>query len=59
MAIDNVISNVSGTNVYSISGDQGYEITVSLKLDVEGNKTLENDKFVTSTLTLDQAEEAG
>jgi len=23
--IDNVISNVSGTNVYSISGDQGYE----------------------------------
>lgn len=23
--VDNVISNVSGTNVYSISGDQGYK----------------------------------
>ncbi len=56
--IDNVISNVSGTNVYSISGDQGYENNrITEAYDVEGNKTLENDKFVTSTLTLDQAEE--
>ena len=56
--IDNVISNVSGTNVYSISGDQGYENNrITEAYAVEGNKTLKNDKFVTSTLTLDQAEE--
>ena len=56
--IDNVISKVSGTNVYSISGDQRYENNrITEAYAVEGNKTLENDKFVTSTLTLDQAEE--
>ena len=56
--IDNVISHVSGTNVYSISGDQGYENNrITEAYAVEGNKTLENDKFITSTLTLNEAEE--
>ena len=56
--IDNVISNVSGTNVYSISGDQGYENNrITEAYAVEGNTTLDNDKFVTSTLTLNEAEE--
>ena len=56
--IDNVISNVSGTNVYSISGDQDYKNDrIKEAYAVEGNKTLGNDQFVTSTLTLDEAEE--
>ena len=56
--IDNVISNVSGTNVYSISGDQDYKNDrIREAYTVEGNETLGNDQFVTSTLTLDQAEE--
>ena len=56
--IDNVISNVSGTNVYSISGDQGYKNDrIKEAYAVEGNETLGNDQFVTSTLTLDEAEE--
>ena len=56
--IDNVISNVSGTNVYSISGDQDYKNDrVKEAYAVEGNETLGNDQFVTSTLTLDEAEE--
>ena len=56
--IDNVISNVSGTNVYSISGDQDYKNDrIREAYAVEGNETLGNDQFVTSTLTLDQAEE--
>ena len=29
--VDNVISNVSGTNVYSISGDRGYKTTALRK----------------------------
>ena len=38
--IDNVISNVNGTNVYSISGDQGYENNrITEAYAVEGNKT--------------------
>ena len=56
--IDNVISNVSGTNVYSISGDQDYKNDrIREAYAVEGNETLGNDQFVTSTLTLDEAEE--
>ena len=56
--IDNVISNVSGTNVYSISGDQDYKNDrIKEVYAVEGNETLGNDQFVTSTLTLDEAEE--
>ena len=56
--IDNVISNVSGTNVYSISGDQDYKnARIKEAYAVEGNETLGNDQFVTSTLTLDEAEE--
>ena len=56
--IDNVISNVSGTNVYSISGDQDYKNDrIREAYAVEGNETLGNDQFVTSTLSLDQAEE--
>ncbi|KJQ61587.1 SIALI-17 repeat-containing surface protein [Streptococcus cristatus] len=56
--IDNVISNVSGTNVYSISGDQDYKNDrIKEAYAVEGNETLGNDQFVTSTLTLDEAEE--
>ncbi len=50
--VDNVISNVSGTNVYSISGDQGYKndrITQAYK--VAKSETLKNDQFVTSTIT--------
>ena len=56
--IDNVISNVSGTNVYSISGDQDYKNDrIKEAYAIEGNETLGNDQFVTSTLTLDEAEE--
>ena len=56
--IDNVISNISGTNVYSISGDQDYKNDrIKEAYAVEGNETLGNDQFVTSTLTLDEAEE--
>ncbi|RSJ75773.1 Immunoglobulin A1 protease precursor [Streptococcus cristatus] len=56
--IDNVISNVSGTNVYSISGDQDYKNDrIKEAYAVEGNETLGNDQFVTSTLTLDETEE--
>ena len=56
--IDNVISNVSGTNVYSISGDQDYKNDrIREAYAVEGNESLGNDQFVTSTLTLDQASE--
>ena len=56
--IDNVISNISGTNVYSISGDQDYKNDrIREAYAVEGNETLGNDQFVTSTLTLDEAEE--
>ena len=56
--IDNVISNVSGTNVYGISGDQDYKNDrIKEAYAVEGNETLGNDQFVTSTLTLDEAEE--
>ena len=56
--IDNVISNVSGTNVYSISGDQDYKNDrIKEAYAVEGNETLGNDQFVTSTLTLDEIEE--
>ena len=56
--IDNVISNVSGTNVYSISGDQDYKNDrIREAYAVEGNETLGNDQFVTSTLSLDEAEE--
>jgi len=56
--IDNVISNVSGTNVYSISGDQDYKNDrIKEAYAVEGNETLGNDQFVTSILTLDEAEE--
>ena len=56
--VDNVISNVSGTNVYSISGDQDYKNDrIKEAYAVEGNETLGNDQFVTSTLTLDEAEE--
>ena len=56
--IENVISNVSGTNVYSISGDQDYKNDrIKEAYAVEGNETLGNDQFVTSTLTLDEAEE--
>ena len=52
------ISNISGTNVYSISGDQAYNNDrITEAYAVEGNQTLENDKFVTSTLTLNEAEE--
>ena len=55
--IDNVISNVSGTNVYSISGDQDYKNDrIREAYAVEGNETLGNDQFVTSTLSLDEAE---
>ena len=56
--IDNVISNVSGTNVYNISGDQDYKNDrIREAYAVEGNETLGNDQFVTSTLSLDEAEE--
>ena len=56
--IDNVISNVGGTNVYSISGDQDYKNDrIREAYAVEGNETLGNDQFVTSTLSLDEAEE--
>ena len=56
--IDNVISNISGTNVYSISGDQDYKNDrIREAYAVEGNETLGNDQFVTSTLSLDEAEE--
>ncbi|RSJ72889.1 SIALI-17 repeat-containing surface protein [Streptococcus cristatus] len=56
--IDNVISNVSGANVYSISGDQDYKNDrIKEAYAVEGNETLGNDQFVTSTLSLDEAEE--
>ncbi|WP_241209407.1 ZmpA/ZmpB/ZmpC family metallo-endopeptidase, partial [Streptococcus sp. DD11] len=56
--IDTVISNISGTNFRSISGDQGYDNTrITEAYVVEGNEGLENDKFVTSTLTLEEAEE--
>ena len=56
--IDNVISNVRGTNVYSISGDQDYKNDrIKEAYAVEGNETLGNDQFVTSTLSLDEAEE--
>ena len=56
--IDNVISDVSGTNVYSISGDQDYKNDrIKEAYAIEGNETLGNDQFVTSTLTLDEAEE--
>ena len=56
--IDNVISNISGTNVYSISGDQDYKNDrIKEAYAVEGNETLGNDQFVTSTLSLDEAEE--
>ena len=55
--IDNVISNVSGTNVYSISGDQDYKNDrIKEAYAVQGNETLGNDQFVTSTLSLDEAE---
>ncbi len=56
--VDNVISNVSGTNVYSISGDQGYKndrITQAYK--VAKSETLKNDQFVTSTITQEEMEE--
>ena len=56
--IDNVISNVSGTNVYSISGDQDYKNDrIKEAYAVQGNETLGNDQFVTSTLSLDEASE--
>ena len=56
--VDNVISNVSGTYVYSISGDQGYKndrITQAYK--VAKSETLKNDQFVTSTITQEEMEE--
>ena len=56
--VDNVISIVSGTNVYSISGDQGYKndrITQAYK--VAKSETLKNDQFVTSTITQEEMEE--
>ena len=56
--VDNVISNVSGTNVYSISGDQGYK-TTALRKHIKGCKseTLKNDQFITSTITQEEMEE--
>ncbi len=58
--IDNVISNVSGTNVYSISGDQDYKNDrIKEAYAVDTNETLGTISLVTSTPTLDDRREAG
>ena len=54
--IDNVLSNVSGSRVYSISGDQGYKNDrITNAYAVEGIETLAEDPFASSKLSLEQA----
>ena len=56
--IDNVLSNVSGSRVYSISGDQGYiNDRITNAYAVEGIETLAEDPFASSKLSLEQAQD--
>ena len=56
--IDNVLSNVSGSRVYSISGDQGYKNDrITNAYAVEGIETLAEDPFASSKLSLEQAQD--
>ena len=56
--IDNVLSNVSGSRVYSISGDQGYKNDrITNAYAVEGIETLAEDPFTSSKLSLEQAQD--
>ena len=56
--IDNVLSNVSGSRVYSISGDQGYKNErITNAYAVEGIETLAEDPFASSKLSLEQAQD--
>ena len=56
--IDNVLSNVSGSRVYSISGDQGYKNdSITNAYAVEGIETLAEDPFASSKLSLEQAQD--
>ena len=56
--IDNVLSNVSGSRVYSISGDQGYKNDrITNTYAVEGIETLAEDPFASSKLSLEQAQD--
>ena len=55
--IDNVLSNVSGSRVYSISGDQGYKNDrITNAYAVEGIETLAEDPFASSKLSLEEAQ---
>ena len=55
--IDNVLSNVSGSRVYSISGDQGYKNDrITNAYAVEGIETLAYDSFASSKLSLEEAQ---
>ena len=55
--IDNVLSNVSGSRVYSISGDQGYKNDrITNAYAVEGIETLADDSFASSKLSLEEAQ---
>ena len=56
--IDNVLSNVSGSRVYSISGDQGYKNDrITNAYAVEGIETLAEDPFASSKLSLEEAQD--
>ena len=56
--IDNVLSNVSGSRVYSISGDQGYKnARITNAYAVEGIETLAEDPFASSKLSLEEAQD--
>ena len=56
--IDNVLSNVSGSRVYSISGDQGYiNDRITNAYAVEGIETLAEDPFASSKLSLEEAQD--
>ena len=56
--IDNILSNVSGSRVYSISGDQGYKNDrITNAYAVEGIETLAEDPFASSKLSLEEAQD--
>ena len=56
--MDNVLSNVSGSRVYSISGDQGYKNDrITNAYAVEGIETLAEDPFASSKLSLEEAQD--
>ena len=56
--IDNVLSNVRGSRVYSISGDQGYKNDrITNAYAVEGIETLAEDPFASSKLSLEEAQD--